>query len=301
MHQDLHRQFGIDGIIRIEPGRCGLTKVAVTTPAAEADVYLHGAHVTHYQPRGGRPVLFVSRESRFEPGKPIRGGVPICFPWFGPKAGDPNAPMHGFARTREWSIVRAERIDEQTAVIALELRSDDQTRRLWPHDFVALYTVTVGPTLEIALEVTNTDAGGEAITFQEALHTYFSVANARQVSISGLENTRYFDKVVEADNTQGAQPIRFTGETDRVYQDTAATCVIDDPVWRRRLINEKAGSRTTVVWNPWTEKAKQLPDFGDDEWTTMACVETANAGSTPVILEPSQSHTIRALVRTEQR
>jgi glucose-6-phosphate 1-epimerase len=301
MSSDEQGPLGIDGIICLERGRGGLRRVVVITDAAAGEVYLHGAHVTHYQPRSvEHPVLFLSSESRFEPGEPIRGGVPICFPWFGPKAGDANAPMHGFARTREWSLVSTKRIDDRSAAVTLELRSDDETRRQWPHDFVARYMVTVGPVLEMALEVTNTSRGGP-FTFQEALHTYFSVADARQVSISGLQNTRYFDKVAEAEETQGAEPIRFTGETDRVYQDTTTNCVIDDPVWRRRLITEKAGSRTTVVWNPWIEKAKQLPDFGDEEWRSMACVETANAGSTPVVLNPGESHVIRAIVRVEGR
>src|SRR5436853_4195035 len=153
---DLQQQHGIDGMIRFEPGNGGLTRAVITTPAGEAQVYLHGAHVAHYQPRGQRPVFFMSAHSAFEAGKPIRGGVPVCLPWFAVKEDDPSAPMHGFARISEWTVDATQRVDDDRASVTLSFRGPPESmRKFWPHDIVARYTVTVGPELQMELEVTN--------------------------------------------------------------------------------------------------------------------------------------------------
>ena len=292
---DSLRSFEIPDIARFEPGTGGLPRLAVTSPLAEAHIYLHGAHVTHFQPAGQAPVLFVSERSFFEKGKPIRGGVPVCFPWFANRAGRPESPAHGFARTREWAVESLSVDDDQTVRVVLRLAADDTTRAHWPHDFVLRHHLVIGARLGMLLEVEN--VSGEPFQFEEALHTYFAVSDAREVSVTGLENAGYLDKTdALRPKTQGAEPLRFTGETDRTFEHTRATCLLHDPRASRRITVEKSGSATTVVWNPWIEKAAAMPDFGDDEWPCMACIETANAVANAITLAPGAKHAMRAVI-----
>jgi len=280
---------------RIEMGPGGLERVALATDAAEAFVYLHGAHVAHYAPRGRPPVLWTSRESRYESGKPIRGGVPVCFPWFGPKSSVPDAPLHGFARTRPWSLHSVERTGDGRLRARLELVSDEATRALFPHDLRVSLEAVVGSSLALALTVRNT--GPFPFTFEEALHSYFAVSDVRQCRIGGLEGAGYLDKTAAGARRPGEPaPIVVAAETDRVYLGTDATVTVEDPGWARRIVVSKSGSRTTVVWNPWVAKAKAMPDFGDDEWPGMVCVETANALDDAVTLAPGASHTMTATI-----
>jgi glucose-6-phosphate 1-epimerase len=298
---DLSR-FSIPGVLRFEAGEGGLTRCAITTPHADAHVYLHGAHVTHYHPHAQAPLLFMSHKSQFAAGKPIRGGVPICFPWFGPKKDDASAPAHGFARLKEWSVESSAKADDGSAQLVLSLASDDATRKAWPFDFRCRFTVVIGPELRMMLEVQN--SGSQSFTFEEALHSYLSVVDVRQAQVEGLEGTEYLDKASGGAVTrrkQGAQPITFTAETDRVYLNTKATCVAHDTAGARNISVAKSGSDATVVWNPWIAKAKSMPDFGDDEWPNMMCIETANVGDVAVKLDPGKAHTMTAVIRSQAR
>ncbi|HEY2584580.1 MAG TPA: D-hexose-6-phosphate mutarotase, partial [Tepidisphaeraceae bacterium] len=243
--------------VKFETGAGGLTRIAIHTPDADAHVYLRGGHVTHYQPKGQPPVLFMSRASQFTPGKAIRGGVPVIFPWFGPRAGDAAAPMHGFARTVEWTARAVEPAGSAVGV-TLALTSSEETRRWFPHDFELLYTICVGPTLELTLEVRN--CSNAEFTFEEALHTYLTVGDVRQATIDGLDGRTFIDKTAAMARTRQAGPFRIERETDRVYLDTPDDVHVADPVHRRRLSVAKSGSQSTVVWNPWVDKAKALPD-----------------------------------------
>lgn len=282
-----------DGV-HTERGSGGLDRLVIEAAEGTAHVYLHGAHVTHFQPRGARPVLFLSRKSQFEggaPGKAIRGGIPVCFPWFGPKAGDPAAPSHGFARLLAWQIDAVTRDESGQVRTVLRLGASDFTRRTFPHDFTALLTVVVGARLHLDLAVRND--GAEPMTIEEALHTYLAVGDARRIAIRGLEGAPYLDKTEGFAPKPGArEPIAIRGETDRVYPDARGTVTIDDPTWGRSVVVEKAGSSTTVVWNPWIEKAKSMADLGEDEWTEMTCVETVNSGAGAVTIAPRATHSM---------
>ena len=292
---DALRSLEIPGLARFEPGGGGLTRLAVTTPLAEAHVYLHGGHVTHFQPRGREPVLFLSARSFFESGRAIRGGVPVCFPWFAARAGQPDAPMHGFARTMPWQVESLAVDGDQTVLAVLRLASDDATRAHWPHDFVLRHHIVIGTRLSMLLEVENTSR--EPFTYEAALHTYLAVADARAASITGLENASYRDKTDGFQTkTQPPEPLRFTGETDRVFENTRAACELHDPAGARRIRVEKSGSATTVVWNPWSEKAAAMKDLAADEWPRMACIETANAGANAITLPPGAKHSMRAIL-----
>ncbi|MEN3339063.1 MAG: glucose-6-phosphate 1-epimerase, partial [Acidobacteriota bacterium] len=260
-----------------------LPRLTVDSPQGTAEVYFHGAHVTAWRPAlATEPVLWMSRFAIFEPGKPIRGGVPICFPWFGPHPAAASAPAHGFARISEWRLVEAAEDASGVVTLAMELAGGDVSP-LWPHRFRLTYRITIGAVLRLALEVENAGAG--AFTFEEALHSYFAVQDIRGTAIGGLEDTEYIDKVGGLRRArQGPDAIRFAGETDRVYLNTHATCVIDDPGGRRRISIAKTASDSTVVWNPWIDKARAMPDFGEDEWPGMVCVETCNVSPSAVTL-----------------
>lgn len=294
--EQLQQAFGIDGIVRFDRGNGGLTRATVTLDHASAEVYLLGAHVTRYA-AAGREVLFVSARSNYEIGKPIRGGVPICFPWFGPRAGHPESPMHGFARLREFAVESVTRKGDDVE-LTLKLEADDQTRAMWPADFVLRHRITIGSKLTMALEVQNT--GGETIEFEEALHTYFSCDDINRVVVSGLGGVRYIDKVDGLkEKTQEPAEIRFTGETDRVYLATRDRVTIENVSGSSSVIVEKENSNATVVWNPWIAKAAALPDFGDEEWKTMLCVETCNVGRHAVQLPAGGMHRMKAIISVQ--
>jgi glucose-6-phosphate 1-epimerase len=292
---DLQRRFGVPGVVTIDEGRGALPRVVVTNELASAEIYLHGAHLTAFQPRGARPVLFMSEKSHFDAAKPIRGGVPVIFPWFGPRAGSPDSPMHGFARIRPWELESCAPQADGSVRVALTLVGGASTLSLWPNPFNLRMIFSVGRSLEIEMEVR---AGSTPFSFEEAFHTYLAVGDVRQVQVDGLQNTEYIDKVDSFQRkTQPSEPIRITGETDRVFVNTRSSCSIQDPVLKRTLIVEKENSSSTVVWNPWINKARAMPDFGDEEWPGMICVETANVGDAAIRLEAGQTHRMRAQIR----
>lgn len=273
----------------------GLPSLLIHTQHSFAQLYAHGAHVSSWMPHPHEMILWMSDQSVYALDKPLRGGVPLIFPWFGPRADHPEAPSHGFARVHSWELQEVETADDIT--LRFRLASNPETSALWPHRFEAQFSVTVGVALTMQLQVTNTDAS--AWSFEAALHTYFAVGDVRQVQVTGLENTRYLDKTDAMREKTQHGPISITSETDRVYLDTKATCTLHDPVLKRRIIVEKSGSDSTVVWNPWIEKAAKMPDFGDDEWSQMLCIETANVGDSAITLEAQQSHSMSARIAVE--
>ncbi len=289
------RRMEIPGVAVFENGSGDLLRLIVHSPLADAHIYLHGAHVSHFQPRAAAPVLFMSGHSLFAPDKPIRGGVPIIFPWFGPRAGYPDSPAHGFARLAEWQVESVAIDGDEIVIAVFRLKANSRTRALWPHDFALRYRVVIGRALTLTLEVENT--GTEPFTFENALHTYFAVGDVRETATTGLEDAEYVDKTdgLKRKN-QGREPIRITQETDRVYENTRKTCVVDDPKLKRRITVEKSGSQTTVVWNPWVAKAAAMTDFGHDEWPGMLCIETANAGANTITLDAGKTHSMRAVI-----
>ncbi|TFD08596.1 D-hexose-6-phosphate mutarotase [Cryobacterium sp. TMT1-21] len=280
--------------VEVGLGSGGLPVVRVAGRQGSAEIYLHGAQVTAWTPAGGRPVLWLSATSRFLPDAAIRGGVPICFPWFGAKAGAPSAAAHGFARLTEWEFVDAQEAGDDV-VLTFRLGDTPATRAsAWPHRFEALYTVTVGTRLALALRITNLEP--EAVTFEEALHTYLRVDDVRDVRVAGLEGAPFLDQLAGLTEAPGAsEPVRFEAETDRIYLGTDAAATVIDPAGHSVTI-EKRESHSTVVWNPWAAKARSMSDFGDEEWTGMVCVETANIRGDLVRLEPGQSHTMTAVL-----
>ena len=292
------RSFEIPGQARFIDHPGGLTALGIATPAATGRIFLHGAHITAWQPADAGPVLFTSAQSHFTAGKAIRGGVPLIFPWFGARAGEAKAPQHGFARSTVWAVESVQAAADQGVTVVLRLDDSEQTRASWPHAFTARLRATFGATLAMALEIENRSP--VPLQFEEALHTYLAVSDVEDVAVRGLENTEFIDKVDAFTRKRlGPEPLFLRGETDRVFVNTAATCTADDDALRRRIVVEKTGSASTVVWNPWEAKARAMADFGDDEWPRMLCLETANAGENSVTLAPGATHTMTATIRVE--
>jgi glucose-6-phosphate 1-epimerase len=281
--------------IRLETGPGGLERLTIDTDLAQAQVYLHGGHVTLWQPRGLAPVLWMSAKSQFEAGKPIRGGVPVCFPWFGRGPDNSQSPAHGLARLVTWQLASATLAPDGAALLRLLFPVTDQTRAAWPHDFTAQLDLALGRTCAVALTVRNTGPG--PLTYEEALHHYFTVGDVRRVEVRGLEGAPYLDTVgTPTQRTQDRRPITIAAETDRLYLNHRDDCTIHDPVLRRNITIRKTNSDSTVIWNPWIAKAKAMPDFGDDEWPGMLCVETANVRENCITLAPGAAHTMTATV-----
>lgn len=272
----------IPGQVTAITGQGGLPALRVETAASVAEIYLFGGHVTRFQQTGEAPLLFMSGASEFRTGQPIRGGVPVIFPWFGPREG---LAAHGFARVTTWDWVQSQGLADGSVRVHFRLPSADPC--------AVDYHVTVGTALTLELAVTNT--GSAPYTFENCLHTYFQVADVRHIGITGLLGTRYHDLVRAAEATETGEILRIAGEVDRTYQDTSATVEIHDPGLRRTIRVRKDGSRSTVVWNPWIAKSQRMPDFGDDEYRQMVCVESGNIGENAVTLAPGQ----RSLLKVE--
>lgn len=289
----LNDTFGIDGIAQVVAGNGGLPAVVVTSPAAHGALFLHGGQVTSWVPAGtDADALFVSRQAVWQRDRAIRGGIPVCFPWFGAHPTNPGAPSHGFARLREWRLASIERHGDGV-VVTVDQSSDAASRELWPHDFNLRLRVAFGTALQIDLTVTN--CGNGTFSFEEALHSYFAVADIRSTSLSGLDGARYLDTVGGVREARQQGDVRFEAETDRIYVATDEA-IIHDASRPRRITVSKQNSANTVVWNPWVARARALADFGDDEWTGMLCVETCNVRDAAIVLDAGQSHTMTVAV-----
>jgi glucose-6-phosphate 1-epimerase len=271
--------------LAFKEGPGGLTVAEITNPHAHARIALQGGHVLAFQPVGQKPILWVSRHSQYAAGTPIRGGIPVCWPWFGQHPVDAQKPPHGDA------------VAEDTTRLWLGLSANEVTRSLWPHDFQVELTVTIGRQLEVELTIRN--PGPSAFTCTSALHSYFAISDVAKSSVNGLDGCVYLDKVAGYERREQTGPIAFTGETDRIYLDTTTDCVIEDAGWERAVRVAKRGSRSTVVWNPWADRARQLADFGDEEYREMLCVETANAADDAITVAPLGTHRLAAIVSVE--
>ena len=282
------KRFEIAGHVTLLEGNGELPKVEVVTAASTAEIYLHGAHVTDFQKKGEAPLLFTSQFSRFAAGQPIRGGVPVIFPWFGSREGEPT---HGFARISDWELHEAITVPDGGVSLRFRL-PDTGEEATWP-PFHANYVVTVTDKLALELIITNASAD-QNFSFETCLHTYLHVGDIEAAAITGLKGASYLDKTDGfAQKTETNDAIKISSETDRVYLDTTGPVEILDPKFGRRLRVEKSGSASTVVWNPWVAKAQQMPDFGNEEYRQMLCVESGNVARNKILLAPGKSSVLK--------
>jgi glucose-6-phosphate 1-epimerase len=300
--QQLTDHFAIPGLLSFSANENGLLRAEISTPTCKAELYLQGAHLTAWQPTGCAPVLFLSERSLFRPGKAIRGGIPIIFPWFGARtatAENPrtDGPSHGFARTAGWELAFAALVGDDLH-LTLTLGPNDTSRALWFDQFHVTYQIVLGA--ELRLELTVANLAETPLHFEEALHTYLSIGDVQQISIIGLSDTEYIDKTDGFKRKrQKISPLTLTGETDRPYLDSLNPVIVDDPVLHRRINLDKSNSKTTVVWNPWSEQAAKLSDMTPSGWLEMICIETANVADNAITLAPQQTHTMEAHIFVE--
>ncbi len=284
----LNERFGIPGHVAFSAGPSALVIIEVDNALGNARILLQGAQVVHWAPTAAKPVIWTSEAAKYTPGKSLRGGVPVCWPWFGPHATNAEFPAHGFARTRDWDVVSTRQLASGATELVLRLPMVDSDRVMWPEVTSLEFRVTVGDTLEMLMA--NRNHGTNPVTIGQALHTYFAVSDVRQCRISGLENVDYVDKVDARKTKRQQGAVAISSEVDRVYVNTAGDCVIDDPGWQRRIRISKRGSAATVVWNPWEEKAARFGDMSDNGYLSMVCVESANAEQDVVTLAPNEEH-----------
>jgi len=271
------------GRVTFLEGRGELPMLEISTPWSTAEIYMHGAHVTHFQKQGEAPLLFLSQCSRFENGSPIRGGIPIIFPWFGKPADKPG--QHGFVRQRAWELT--EITSPADGSVVARLRLPDLADSPECRACAVEYVVTIDQTLSVELIVTNKSA--HKLVFENCLHTYFAVGDINGVTVAGLKGGDYLDALENRQRKiEAAEAIRFSGEVDRIYVNTPHVVEIRDESLNRTIRVEKEHSLSTVVWNPWTAKAKAMPDYGDDEYQQMVCVESGNVAVNGLALLPGE-------------
>ncbi len=293
----LNARCGITGKAEVMAGNGGLPVVRITTPAVEAEISLYGAQVTRWKPTGAEEVLFLSQKSYWEAGHAIRGGVPVCFPWFGDKADDPSAPKHGLVRTREWHLDSLSAMEDGSVTLVCTTESDATTRPLWPHEYGVVYRITVGAKMQLELTVMN--RGKTPMRFEEALHSYLRVGDVQDMAVRGLDGITYLDKTDAFREKMQPGDVTISAETDRVFLNTRGPVDVVDNSLGRTVRTEKANSETTVVWNPWREQAAKLPDFADDEWRQMVAVEGSNVQAAAIRLGPGDEHTMRITLSSQ--
>ncbi|WP_423130571.1 D-hexose-6-phosphate mutarotase [Gaoshiqia sp. Z1-71] len=296
--ETLEEKFSIEGEVGFAELENDLVYLTVSNKYAEADICLYGAHVTRFRPHKTMDILWMSPDSFFEVGKPIRGGIPVCFPWFGPHKTDTQKPQHGFARLMYWEVLETASMPTGETRVRLQLSSSEETRFYWPFDFVAELDITVGARLTVTLKVTNTSTN--PFEYSSALHSYFFLSGIENISIEGLQGTTYYNQLNPGNEVQEEAVLKINEALTRHYLDTEAAVVIADPVFRRRILVEKTGSQVTTVWNPGQEACASIADLPNDAYETFVCVEAVNAFNSPVSLAPGQSHETSAILGIEE-
>jgi glucose-6-phosphate 1-epimerase len=270
----------------------GLQFLSVENSHTTATIALQGAHVMHWQPKSAtQPVLWLSSNARYTEGRSIRGGIPICWPWFGAHPTDSSYCPHGFARVIPWKVLQTSILANGATRLLLEMTHTDVTKKQLSYDYRFVLAMTIGETLR--LEMMTTNLASHPFMIGEAFHTYFNISDIDHIQITGLENLVFSDKVAGYERNVQHGPIKFDGEFDRVYLNSRRDCVIHDAGYERKIRVTKSCSHTTIIWTPWGEKASQMGDMGTvNEWRQMICLESANAMENSVTIYPNETHTM---------
>jgi len=289
--QQLNDEFSLqvaNNKLHFITGNGGIPFVEIYNKHASALICLQGAHILSWIPNGEEDVLWVSEQAAFTKGESIRGGVPICWPWFGVHQSNTAYPAHGFARTTDWQVVTTEALSNGNTRITFTTLPLAETEAMWPPETSVQFQVTVGKKLEMELITHNN--GSAPVTISQALHSYFRVSDVSNVQLYGLDDTYYLDKLADFERKVQHGPVTIDEEVDRIYLDTTSDCVIEDKVLKRNIIIIKCGSRSTVVWNPWQETAERMGDLGHLGYRKMLCVESSNAADDVVTIAPGKAH-----------
>jgi len=287
---DLNSVFGKQDAISFREISDGIFVVDIDNVFATASVSLYGGHIVSWQPKShSKPVLWVSESVKFQQGKAIRGGVPICWPWFGAHPSQASLPGHGYARITPWELNSIQTLANGETELHLSLGKSHLSQLHWNVEVDLDLKITVGHTLGISLTTAN--KSDHEITITEGLHTYFQISDISDIRIHGLEGSDYIDLVNQNESHKQLGAIKFDGELGRIFLDNKSTCVIEDPALNRRIRIEKKGSKSTALWNPWRTVASKMDDMGSEGWQHMVCVESANALTDEINLKPGDTHT----------
>jgi len=291
---ELDDRFSIEGELGFNEIDGELVSINIFNKFADVEICLYGAQIMRFIPHGSFDVLWMSPESYFEEGKPIRGGIPICFPWFGPHSSDASKPMHGFARLMYWDVVETKSFESGETLIRLQLCSSEKTKQYWPFDFCAKLSVLIGKKLEVRLTICNT--GDQDFDYSAALHNYFNISGIENINIKGLEGVSYYQGFETELNKQESELLEIQHEENRRYVDTEDDCVIIDLIFNQAIRVSKEGSKVTVVWNPGAETSAKMEDIPDDGYEAFVCVETVNAYNDTIKLSPGKEHTTATII-----
>ena len=294
----LNQKFAIAGQLEFTAEANDMVVARIANHHAQTAIALQGAHIMAFQPNGEMPLIWMSPAAKLAPGKSMRGGAPVCWPWFGAHATESSFPAHGFARTVPWQVVASAALPDGSTRITFELPQSSIPAAQWPYTCSVRLVVTAGNTL--ALELITENSGNTPLEISEALHTYFAVSDVDNIRISGMEGCAYLDKMENFRRKIQAGAITIASEVDRVYVNTEADCLIEDRGLQRLIRIAKHGSRSTVVWNPWIEKSAKMGDFGSDTgYRGMVCVESANAAENVVSVVPGAAHSLHVVYSME--
>jgi len=296
---ELNNEYAFPDQIIFGEGKGKLPVVTITTAKARAVISLLGGQVISFQPADAtQDLLFVSDRAYFKVGKSIKGGIPVCWPWFAeaPEGLTANmSPFHGFARTAPWGVIATGVHQNGNAEVVLRLHDSELTRTIWPYSFELEQRIHIGDVLSLELSTRNTGASPFQIT--QAAHTYFSIGDISGIRIYGLDGVSYLDKVDSFRRKKQQGPVTIDREVDRIYQKVRAPLMIHDPSFQRGIEIESQGSETAVVWNPWIKISAESEDLADDDYRRFVCVETANAADEVIRIEPGAQHTMAVTYR----
>jgi glucose-6-phosphate 1-epimerase len=291
--EQLNTQHGIADQLQFVDGNGGFPNIAIDNGKAKALISVYGGQILSYQPTNEpEDLLFLSTKAYFQQGKAIKGGTPICWPWFGPDPEGIGRPSHGFVRNRLWMVKETKTSQDGDTRVSLGLVNTSDTEEIWPQAFDVTITFTVGETLTIELITQNT--GDQAFSISQALHTYFNVGDIHQVQVLGLNGSNYLDKVEGGQQKTQQGVVKISAECDRIYTAPPSKLIIDDAALDRRIHIISEGSRTAVVWNPWIKNSASMADLEDTDYQRFLCVETANAAQDIVTVLPDQAMSIKA-------
>ncbi|MFQ5643615.1 MAG: D-hexose-6-phosphate mutarotase [Thiogranum sp.] len=294
----LNDTCAIPGQIEFIKGKGDFPLARIDNGRACALISIYAGQVLSFRPANqAHDLLFVSDAAYYRQGKAIKGGIPVCWPWFGPDPEERGRPAHGFVRNRPWTVRATETLADGDTRITLGLVDSPETRAIWPFAFDLSLRVTVGNGLGVELFTRNT--GDQPFTITQALHSYFNVGAIGQVRVLGLEDTDYLDKAGDGNRHTQAGTVGFEQEVDRIYLDVQPELLIDDAAYGRRIGISSTGSRTAVVWNPWADIAADMGDLRDDDYQRFVCVETANAAADMIEINPGGEYRLGADYRYE--
>ena len=292
--KQLNKEFSYKNgnyFLHFKNGPDDIPVIEINNMFASATISLQGAHVLSWKPVGEKDVIWLSDDATFATGKSVRGGIPVCWPWFGAHESEPDFPAHGFARTVLWQVTEAQQLTNGETQVSFKLDTqllEQKYQQMWPQSTVAEYHLRIGKTLRLELSTFNNSA--EAVILGQALHTYFNVSDVSATTIEGLADKDYLDKTDGFVRKKQSGLITIDSEVDRVYLNTADDVVINDQ--NRNIMIKKQGSLSTVVWNPWKEVADKMADLGQDGYLTMLCVESANAAEDTINIPAGGSHSL---------